>query len=43
MGYAITRKEMLLRTVEAIGAALRDAGAEVDPARAVSATESALS
>jgi len=43
MGYAITRKEMLLRTVEAIGAALRDAGAEVDPARAISATESALS
>ena len=43
MGYAITRKEMLLRTVEAIGGALRDAGAEVDPASAVSATESALS
>jgi alanine-glyoxylate transaminase/serine-glyoxylate transaminase/serine-pyruvate transaminase len=42
MGYAITRKEMLLRTVEAIAGALRDAGASVDPARAVSATESAL-
>jgi alanine-glyoxylate transaminase/serine-glyoxylate transaminase/serine-pyruvate transaminase len=42
MGYAITRQEMLLRTVEAIGAALRDAGASVDPARAVSAAESAL-
>jgi alanine-glyoxylate transaminase/serine-glyoxylate transaminase/serine-pyruvate transaminase len=42
MGYAITRKEMLLRTVEAIGTALRDAGASADPARAVSATESAL-
>jgi alanine-glyoxylate transaminase/serine-glyoxylate transaminase/serine-pyruvate transaminase len=42
MGYAITRKEMLLRTVEAIAGALRDAGASVDPARAVSATEPAL-
>jgi alanine-glyoxylate transaminase/serine-glyoxylate transaminase/serine-pyruvate transaminase len=42
MGYAITRKEMLLRTVEAVGTALRDAGAAVNPVRAVTATESAL-
>jgi alanine-glyoxylate transaminase/serine-glyoxylate transaminase/serine-pyruvate transaminase len=42
MGYAITRKEMLLRTVEAIGMALRDAGVNADAARAVSAAESAL-
>ena len=42
MGYAITRKEMLVRTVDAIGRALRDAGASADPARAVCAVESAL-
>ena len=43
MGYAVTQTEMLLRTVQAVGAALRDAGAPgADPARAVTAAESGL-
>jgi alanine-glyoxylate transaminase/serine-glyoxylate transaminase/serine-pyruvate transaminase len=43
MGYAVTRREMLLRTVEAVGAALRDAGASgADSARALAAAEGAL-
>jgi len=43
MGYAITRKEMLLRTIGAVGAALRDAGAsDVDPEGALQAVDGAL-
>jgi alanine-glyoxylate transaminase/serine-glyoxylate transaminase/serine-pyruvate transaminase len=44
MGYAVTQEEMLLRTVKAVGTALREAGtAEADPARAVAAAERILS
>jgi alanine-glyoxylate transaminase/serine-glyoxylate transaminase/serine-pyruvate transaminase len=37
MGYAVTRPEMLLRVVDAVGGALRDSGVDVDPAVAVRA------
>lgn len=42
MGYAVTRPEMLLRTVEAVGKALRDAGTGADPERAVEAVRQSL-
>jgi alanine-glyoxylate transaminase/serine-glyoxylate transaminase/serine-pyruvate transaminase len=43
MGHAVTQKEMLLRTIQAVGAALRDAGISgIDPARAVAAAEGGL-
>jgi alanine-glyoxylate transaminase/serine-glyoxylate transaminase/serine-pyruvate transaminase len=43
MGHTVTRPEMLLSTIEAVGAALGEAGAKSpDPARAVSAAESVL-
>jgi alanine-glyoxylate transaminase/serine-glyoxylate transaminase/serine-pyruvate transaminase len=42
MGYAATREDMLLRTVEAVGGALHDAGSDVDPAAAVTAAREAL-
>lgn len=42
MGFAVTRPELLLRTVEAVGRALIDAGKPVDPDEAVAATAAAL-
>lgn len=42
MGYAATRPEMLLRTVEAVGKALRDAGTDADPDRGVDAVRQSL-
>jgi alanine-glyoxylate transaminase/serine-glyoxylate transaminase/serine-pyruvate transaminase len=42
MGYSATRTDMLNRTVEAIGAALRERGASVDPAAAVAAASAVL-
>ena len=43
MGYAITQTDMLLRTVEAVGRGLRDAGAgDANPDEAVRAAERAL-
>lgn len=41
MGYAVTRPEMLLRTVRAVGEALADAGRPVDP-RAAEAAAAAI-
>ena len=37
MGYAVTRPELLQRTVAAVGGALRDAGVRIDPEAAVRA------
>ena len=42
MGYASTQTEMLRRTVLAVGAALGEAGARVDPERAWSAAAASL-
>lgn len=42
MGYCLTRPDMLTRTVEAIGSALRDSGVAVDPGAAVGALEATL-
>jgi alanine-glyoxylate transaminase / serine-glyoxylate transaminase / serine-pyruvate transaminase len=39
MGYTVTRPDYLRRTVEAVGGALREAGAEVDVEAAVEAVE----
>ena len=42
MGYAVGRPEMLLRTIRAVGAALADSGAHVDPEIAVQAGSEVL-
>lgn len=42
MGYTVTRPDYLRRAVEAIGGALREAGAAVDPEAAVAALERGL-
>jgi len=42
MGYATTRPEMLLRTVEAVGRALADAGTGADPEAGVAAAREVL-
>lgn len=42
MGYTVSRPELLARTVEAVGAGLRDAGADADPRCALDALRRAL-
>ncbi len=42
MGYAATQPEMLTQTLEAVGAALRDQGVELNPEEAVEAATSIL-
>ena len=42
MGYSVTQNDLLLRTVRAVGEAVRDAGSEIDPLRAVAAAEGGL-
>jgi len=42
MGYAATRPEMLITTLEAVGAALQDQGVELNPQQAVEAATSIL-
>jgi aspartate aminotransferase-like enzyme len=39
MGYTVTRPDYLRRTVEAVGGALREAGAAVDVEEALAALE----